>query len=127
MPGPFSDRNRGLVMTLPPRVSAVAAFLLAIAAAAPAKAGDVANGRKIALVKCQMCHGIDGEAKLPEAPNLAGQVELYLVKELEAFRSGERKNEMMSLVVPTLSENDVADIAAYYAAIEVKIGKVPGQ
>jgi cytochrome c553 len=107
-------------------MSAVILFVL-IAGAAPSRAGDVANGRKVAMTKCQMCHGIDGQAKLPEAANLSGQVEQYIVKQLEAFRSGERKNEMMSLIVPTLSESEEADVAAYYAAIEVKIGKVPGE
>ena len=78
-------------------------------------------------VKCQMCHGLDGLAKLPQAPNLAGQVQQYLLEQMQAFRSGARKNDMMSLVAPNLSDSDMADLAAYYAAIEVKIGKVPGQ
>lgn len=98
-----------------------------LAASAPARAGDVMNGRKVALAKCQVCHGADGHARIPEAANLSGQQEQYIVQQLEAFRSGERKNEMMSIVAPTLSDNDVADVAAYYAGIEVKIEKVPGQ
>lgn len=93
----------------------------------PSPAADVANGRKIAAAKCQMCHGLDGQAKLPAAPNLAGQTEGYLVAQMQAFHSGARKNDMMSLVVPKMSENEIADVSAYYAAIEVKIGKVPGQ
>jgi cytochrome c553 len=90
-------------------------------------AADVAKGRQIAAMKCAMCHGLDGQAKLPGAPNLAGQVEQYLVTQLKAFHDGVRKNDMMSLVAPTLSDEDVANLAAYYAAIEVKIGKMPGQ
>ena len=104
-----------------------AVVLFAIAAGAPSHAADVANGRKIAAVKCQMCHGLDGLAKLPEAPNLAGQTKLYLAEQMKAFHDGVRKNDMMSLVAPTLSETEIADLAAYYAAIEVKIGKVPGE
>lgn len=104
------------------------AVLFAIAAAStPGRAADVANGRKIAAVKCQMCHGLDGQAKLPEAPNLSGQVEQYLLEQMKAFHDGVRKNDMMSLVAQTLSDNEIADLAAYYAAIEVKIGKVPGE
>ncbi len=94
---------------------------------APCRAGDIAKGRRIASVKCQMCHGMDGQAKLPEAPNLAGQVEQYLTEQMQAYREGKRKNDMMSLVVPTLSESEVADVIAYYAAIQIKIEKVPGQ
>jgi cytochrome c553 len=93
----------------------------------PSLAADIAKGRKIAAAKCQMCHGLDGQAKLPAAPNLAGQTEGYLVAQMQAFHSGARKNDMMSLVVPKLSESEMADVSAYYAAIEVKIGKVPGQ
>lgn len=103
------------------------AVTVSVIALTPALAGDVGKGRQIAAVKCQMCHGLDGLAKLPEAPNLAGQTEQYILMQMAAFRDKTRRNDMMSLVVPTLSENDVADLAAYYAAIEVKIIKVPGE
>lgn len=106
---------------------AAIAALVAIALAAPARAGDVGKGRQVAAAKCQMCHGLDGVAKLPDAANLAGQTEQYILTQMAAFRDKTRRNDMMSLVVPTLSENDVADVAAYYAAIEVKIVKVPGE
>jgi cytochrome c553 len=81
-------------------------------------AGNVTTGRRKAL-QCQTCHGLDGLSKLPEAPNLGGQPEPYLVKSLNDFRQGVRKNDMMSLVVQQLSDQDVADLAAFYAAIEV--------
>src|ERR1700729_254392 len=87
-------------------------------------AGDVAAGRQKALM-CQTCHGLDGKAKIPEAPNLAGQSEVYLVKALNDYRSGARKNDMMSLVAPTLKDNDIDDLAAYYAAIQVTVGPPP--
>jgi cytochrome c553 len=108
-------------------VAGAAAVLLTAALIAPAEAGDVAKGRKIAAVKCQMCHGLDGQAKLPEAPNLAGQTEQYILTQLKAFHDKTRQNDMMSLVAPTLSDDDIADLAAYYSAIEVKIVKVPGE
>ena len=107
--------------------SVALATVATIALFTPAHAGDVGKGRQIAAVKCQMCHGLDGLAKLPQAPNLAGQTEQYIVTQMAAFRDKTRQNDMMSLVVPTLSDDDVADLAAYYAAIEVKIVKVPGE
>jgi cytochrome c553 len=118
-----------IAMARPTRAGFVGGMLavLALAAAAPCSAADIAKGGKIAAMKCAMCHGLDGQAKLPGAPNLAGQVEQYLTAQLKAFHDGARKNEMMSLVAPTLSDEDMADLAAYYAAIEVKIEKVPGQ
>ena len=68
-----------------------------------------------------------GSRRIPEAPNLAGQNEQYLVEQLQAFVAGKRQNDMMSLVVQQLSPDDINDLAAYYAAIEIKAGKIPGQ
>jgi cytochrome c553 len=87
-------------------------------------AGNIAAGRQKAL-KCQTCHGLDGSAKIPEAPSLAGQSIVYLTKALNDYRSGARKNDMMSLVAPTLSDKDVEDLAAYYSAIEVTVSPPP--
>jgi cytochrome c553 len=56
-------------------------------------AGDVAAGRQKALM-CQTCHGLDGKAKIPEAPSLAGQSAIYLTKALNDYRSGARKNDI---------------------------------
>lgn len=88
--------------------------------------GDVKAGREKARI-CEPCHGLDGLSKIVEAPSIAGQNEPYLIEQLNAFKSGERKNEMMSLVAPTLSPKDIEDLAAYYAAVEVAIKKLPGQ
>ncbi len=87
-------------------------------------AGDAKAGRAKALM-CQACHGIDGLAKVPEAPNIAGQIETYLVAQLQAFRAGARRNESMSVVVATLSDRDIDDLAAYFSAIEIRIVKIP--
>jgi cytochrome c553 len=105
---------------------ALAAALAFVAGAATdaLAAGNAAAGRQKALM-CQTCHGLDGKAKIPEAPNLAGQSEVYLVKALQDYRSGTRKNDMMSLVAPTLKDNDIDDLAAYYSAIEVTVGPPP--
>lgn len=92
----------------------------------PCRAGDVKAGRAKAMM-CQACHGLDGLAKTPDAPNIAGQTEPYLVTQLQAFRSGVRKNDAMSVVAPSLSDQDIDDLAAYYSAIEISIGKLPGQ
>jgi cytochrome c553 len=64
---------------------------------------------------------------VPDAPNLAGQPEGYLATQLHAFKSGARKSEAMSVVAATLSDQDIDNLAAYYAAIEVKLGRVPGE
>ena len=104
---------------------AVAAPLIWAAMMASAwPAGDVKAGRQKAL-QCQTCHGMDGTAKMPEAPNLAGQSEMYLAKSLQDYRNGARKNEIMSIVAATLKDQDIADLAAYFAAIPVTVGESP--
>jgi cytochrome c553 len=108
---------RGHVLT-----ALVVGFLAVSTLAVPdgRAAGDIAAGRQKALM-CQTCHGLDGKAKVPEAPSLAGQSAVYLTKALNDYRSGARKNDMMSLVAPTLKDKDVEDLAAYYSAIEVTV------
>ncbi|MDE2079748.1 MAG: cytochrome c [Burkholderiales bacterium] len=96
-----------------------------LAGAVAHAAGDVKAGRAKAQM-CQACHGLDGVSKMPEAPNLAGQVEGYLIAQLTAFKSGQRRNEQMAVIVQALSPQQIEDVAAYYAAIEVKVGKAPG-
>ena len=89
-------------------------------------AGDAKAGRAKAML-CQACHGTDGLSKVPDAPNIAGQVEGYLVTQLRAFKSGARKNESMTVVASTLSDQDIENLAAYFSAIEIKVGRVPGE
>ena len=83
--------------------------------------------RRDRRIRAAICHGVDGLAKIPEAPNIAGQNEAYLIEQLTAFKSGERKNEMMSVVVQDLSDADIENLAAYYSGIEISVGKTPGQ
>jgi cytochrome c553 len=89
-------------------------------------AGDAKAGRAKAML-CQACHGTDGLSKVPDAPNIAGQVEGYLVTQLRAFKSGARKNESMTVVASTLSDQDIENLAAYFSAIEIKVGRIPGE
>jgi cytochrome c553 len=91
---------------------------------AAAQAGDVKAGRQIALT-CQGCHGMDGLSKQPDAPNLAMQPESYLIKAMAEYASGTRRNEQMKVAAVGLSEKEVADVASYYAAIEIEVVKKP--
>lgn len=86
----------------------------------PAFAGDPGLGRAKAI-KCKQCHGLDGIGMLPNYPNLGGQKEDYLVAQLRAFRDGSRENQMMSFVAQSLNDEDIANLAAYYASIKVEI------
>jgi cytochrome c553 len=93
-------------------------FSAASAAQTPAPAGDPAKGREKTRM-CEGCHGIEGwRTAYPEVyrvPKLGGQHEAYLVKALQEYRSGERSHPSMRAIAGTLSDQDMADLAAYYA------------
>gem|GEM_PF-88469 len=97
-----------------------AGILLSIAVGA--QAADVDAGRQKAAM-CAGCHGSDGRGSSSgigiseEYPNLAGQKQAYLLKQLQAFKSGERKNPTMSAMVASLSKTDMANLAAYFASL----------
>lgn len=82
-------------------------------------ADRVAVGRSKAQ-SCQGCHGLDGIGKVPGAPNLAGQDEAYFIKAMGDYKSGARKNEMMSVAIEQVSPADFADLAAFYASLGPK-------
>ncbi|MCW1843541.1 c-type cytochrome [Prosthecomicrobium hirschii] len=102
-------------------VSLTALAVAWIGTTASQAAGDAAAGRKKAAQSCAACHGIDGLAKLPNAANLAGESVYYLDRQLKAFRSGDRKDENMSVVAKALSDADIADLVAWYSSIEVTV------
>ncbi|NEX61898.1 c-type cytochrome [Noviherbaspirillum galbum] len=70
---------------------------------------------------CAMCHGNEGMAQMPNAPHLAGQPTAYLAEQLKAFRSGARKNEIMSVIAKPLSDADIDNLAAYYSSFEIQL------
>lgn len=85
--------------------------------------GDAAAGKGKSLV-CAGCHGPDGNSIAPNFPKLAGQHENYLIKQLTEFKSGVRKDStgMMLGMVAALSEQDMADISAYFSSQKIKAG-----
>lgn len=109
-----------------PKAALLASVCLLIASGSVCGAGDVKAGRAKALM-CQACHGLDGLSKTPDAPSIAGQTEPYIVAQLQAYKSGARKNDAMSVVAPSLSDTDIEDLAAYFSAIEINVVKIPGQ
>jgi len=82
---------------------------------ASALAGDVEAGR-IKSAMCASCHGVNGISMSPLWPNLAGQKEQYLIKQIKAFRDGTRQDPMMAPMVAALSDADIENLAAYYAS-----------
>lgn len=86
-------------------------------------AGDVSAGKKKAAV-CAACHGTDGNSLSDAFPKLAGQHEGYIVKQLMEFKSGARQNAVMAPMAANLSEQDMADLGAYYASQKTAPGAV---
>ena len=83
-------------------------------------AADTKAGRKKASA-CQTCHGYDGVAKIPIAPHIFGESQIYLETQLKAFRSGKRTHEIMSVIAKDLTDADISNLAAWYASIEFTV------
>lgn len=86
-------------------------------------AGNAGAGKGKAAV-CAACHGTDGNSLSDAFPKLAGQHEGYIVKQLMDFKNGDRQNALMAPMVANLSEQDMADLGAYYASQKTAPGAV---
>lgn len=103
-------------------------FAMACALALPyahaTAAGDAAAGKEKSKV-CAACHGADGNSVSPQFPILAGQWASYIVKSLEEYQSGARKNPIMAPNATNLSAQDMEDLAAYYASQKPAVFTLP--
>ena len=70
---------------------------------------------------CSTCHGPLGLSQLPNAPHLAGQPELYVAEQLKAYRSGRRSNEIMNVIAKPLTDEDIDQLAAFYASLVIVV------
>jgi cytochrome c553 len=96
------------------RWSLVAGALLAGAGVAPAN--EHARAEEIVQGQCFICHGVDGESSSPVFPRLAGQNEAYVVKQLQAYKSGQRVSSAMQPMVAALNNDDFAALGKYFAS-----------
>ncbi|MDQ7987935.1 c-type cytochrome [Pseudomonas sp. G34] len=100
----------------------IVSLLLALGLAGAAHAaGDPAAGQAKAVV-CGACHGVDGNSALANFPKLAGQGERYLLKQMQDIKSGARPVVEMTGMLAPLSEQDMADVAAYFASQKISVG-----
>ncbi|MEK0432458.1 MAG: hypothetical protein RL700_665 [Pseudomonadota bacterium] len=84
-------------------------------------ADDVASGRAKADAACSLCHGVNGIASMPSAPNLAGQQAIYLSEQLKNYRSGKRHHEVMGVIAKPLTDTEIAQLAAWYSSMKVTV------
>ncbi len=80
-------------------------------------AGDIEAGKQKAMV-CAACHGANGISAAPIWPNLAGQKDAYLEKQLKAFRDGTRSDPSMDAMAKMLTDEDIANLAAYFSSLK---------
>jgi cytochrome c553 len=92
-------------------------MLLGVVGSAQA-AGDAAAG-KVQSTKCVGCHGTDGRGNADNPP-LAGLDAQYFIKQMRDYRSGARKHSLMNMMAKPLSDQDIADLATYYASLKSK-------
>ena len=78
--------------------------------------GDIAAGQEKSKT-CVACHGEDGMSPTAQFPVIAGQYRDYLYQSLASYKSGQRKNPIMTGIVAALSDQDMQDLAAYYASL----------
>ena len=93
-------------------ISALAVLIFGLSG--PVLAGDPVRGKERSL-SCQACHGLDGNSPVPMFPIIAGQHRDYLLHSMRSYRTGERTNPIMVAIVAPLSDQDLEDLAAYYA------------
>jgi len=93
------------------------AALLLLAAESALAGGDAAAGEQKSQV-CQACHGANGLGTDSSYPVLAGQYTSYLARALTDYRDGRRQNPVMSGFAATLTDQDIQDLAAWYAGLE---------
>jgi cytochrome c553 len=102
-------------------------MIVALAFTAPALANGNAAAGKAKAQACAACHGADGNKTLDASyPKLAGQYPDYLSKALHEYKSGKRKNPIMGAQAKTLSEADIANLAAYFGSLDSQIHDLSG-
>ena len=86
-----------------------------LALSSPALGEGSAEEGQAKAAPCVACHGVNGNSANPEWPSLAGQSGPYIIKQLKAFKGGERQNPLMTPMAQPLSDDDMEDLAAYYS------------
>ena len=93
--------------------------LVALVLSPASMSQDIEAGRSKAQ-SCAVCHGMVGLSSQADIPNLAGQPSLYLATQLRAYRSGARKHEVMTWMAKPLTDDEIVNLSAWFAAIKVE-------
>lgn len=115
----LSSVNNAMI-TMSKLIPLVFASLVLLAGLSAASAADLAEGKK-AAAQCNVCHGSNGLATNPEAPNLAGESAIYIEKQLVAFKTGERQHRQMSIIASGLDIDTIKALSQWYEAMIVTV------
>ncbi|MGD0959837.1 MAG: c-type cytochrome [Methylomonas sp.] len=107
------------------KLPAVSIFLALLVCVTDSHALGNANVGKAKSANCAGCHGEDGNSTIPAFPKLAGQHKGYLVKQLQAFKSGFRMSAMMEPLAAGLDNQTIDEIAEYYASHKIAVNRAP--
>jgi len=105
-------------------VACLTAFVLSCSAVASATAPNAVAGKAISA-QCQTCHGNNGVSLDSSIPNLAGQHYVYLVAQMDAFKTKARLSGLMNEFASSLTEEQIEDICAYFASFEIEVKQPP--
>lgn len=108
-------------------IASLLAGALALAfGSASAADGSIAAG-KTKAAPCEACHGADGNGSAPNYPALAGQYQDYLEQALHEYKTGQRTNAIMNGMAAPLSDQDIADITAFFSSLPSKLSDLHGK
>jgi len=102
------------------KLAAALSLLAACGLSTASRAEGTKEAGQAKSAACVACHGIDGNSANPEWPSLAAQSASYTVRQLKAFRAGERQNPLMSPMAAGLSDADIDDLAAFFASQAIR-------
>ena len=105
------------------KLVAALSLVAALGCSLPAFAAGSVEAGQAKSATCGACHGMDGNSLSPEWPNLAGQHAAYIESQLKAFKAGERKNDLMAPMAMILSDEDMADLAAFFSTQKARGGE----
>ena len=105
------------------KLVATLSLVAALGSSANAFAAGSVEAGQAKSATCMACHGMDGNSLSPEWPNLASQHPVYIERQLKAFKAGERQNDLMSPMAMILSDEDAADLAAFFSSQAVRGGE----
>ena len=105
------------------KIAVALTAVVTIGWSAPSTAAGTKEAGQAKSATCVACHGVDGNSVNPEWPSIAGQHPTYIVRQLKAFKGGQRQNVLMTPMAAMLTDQDMEDLAAYFSSQTLRGGE----